>query len=593
MERTDDITQDPRIAALEAMVAELAAKTEALAADNERLATDNASLSDSVSSLRQDLDAANARIAEVTADRDRLVAQIMQAQAMQFGYKSEKLHPWQLSLFNDMEASFDPDAAEPAADDVAAPRKPRKKRACTDWSKFDTVVIEHRDPKPECPACGTPMDEMGYSVKRVFKVVPARVYVEEHRAYKYVCPACSDANQEDGGATLVQITAAPMPAVTPIEGSCASASLVAHVIGQKYSLGLPIYRVSADLRATAGLTITRQAMSGWVIKAWVRWLSKVFALMRERMLSSKALHIDETRIQCLKEPGRSPSSMSWAWVFCTLESDVPIFCFHYDPSRGHEVPHAFLPADWRGTVVADGHSAYTSLLAKRPGMGRVSCLVHIRRYFANVLKSGAGERAGGRELVANQALARIAAMFRLESELAGLGADARKAAREERLRPLLDGFTAWIADVAPSVIPGTKLHEAVTYASKQAPYLYNALADGDLPLDNNRAERAIRPFAVGRRAWLFSDTQAGARASCGIYSIVTTARANGLDPVRYVEWLLEELPNAADPDDRGFLETLMPWSASVPAGCRKNAGTVADEMSVPAMDIDPHTFDEG
>lgn len=144
---------------------------------------------------------------------------------------------------------------------MAKPAKKRKKRECVDWSKYETVIVEHRIDKPECPKCEAPMKEMGYQVKRVFKVRPAQVYVEEHRQYKYVCPDCSDANQADGGETPVQIVKAEMPAVTPVEGSCASASLVAYAMDRKYCMGLPIYRISQDLKSTTGLTITRQVMA--------------------------------------------------------------------------------------------------------------------------------------------------------------------------------------------------------------------------------------------------------------------------------------------------------------------------------------------
>ena len=374
------MTPAERIAQLESAMAEMAAKMDAVMSDNERLASLVSSLESDIAAVAAERDGAIAERDAAVAERDKVISQILLANARAYGSKSEKVLPHQLGLFNDMEAAFEPSAPEPEAEEVARPRRKRKRRECVDWSKYDTVVVEHglEGDAASCPACGSQMSDMGYQVKRVFKIRPAHVYVEEHRQHKGVCRNCSKANEADGGETPVQIKVAPMPEVTPVEGSCASASLVAYILDRKYCLGLPIYRISSDLRSSSGLTVTRQAMAGWVVKSWQRWLSLVFSRMKARAMESAALHIDETRIQVLKEPGRKPTDMSWAWLFCTpASSDVPIYLFKYDPSRGNGVPHEFLPEGWRGTIVTDGHSAYSALMDRRPGdVTRVSCLVH-------------------------------------------------------------------------------------------------------------------------------------------------------------------------------------------------------------------------
>lgn len=593
MRETVDTTHAGRIAQLESALDEMAAKVEVVVADNERLAALAASLESDLSEAAAALAAALAERDAAVAERDKVVSQVLLANARAYGARSEKVLPHQLGLFNDMEAAYEPSAAEPAAEEAARPRRRRKRRECVDWSKYETVVVEHRleGEAAVCPACGSEMSDMGCEVKRVFKIRPAHVYVEEHRRRKGVCRECSRANEADGGQTPVRIVRAEMPEVTPIEGSCASASLVAYVLDRKYRLGLPVYRIAADLRASSGLTLSRQTLAGWVVKSWRRWLSLVFSRMKDRAMESDILHIDETRIQVLKEPGRKPSDMSWAWVFCTPASfDVPVCLFKYDPSRGADVPCAFLPQGWRGTVVTDGHSAYSALMARRPGdVARVSCLVHVRRKFMDAL---AGKEAGG--TVSEAAVARINEMFHVDNGFDGLPPEERAAARARELKPLLDGFSEWLEGLAPDVMEGTLLAKAVAYARNQLPFLYNALRDGRLPIENNRAERAIRPFAIGRRAWLFSDTQAGAEASCGIYSIVTTARANGLMPMRYLEWLLDAMPNTPDVDDPGVLDGFMPWSPSVPDSCRMTPAESAapDPMGEPVADVDPGTLDE-
>ena len=283
--------------------------------------------------------------------------------------------------------------------------------------------------------------------------------------------------------------------------------------------------------------------------------------------------------------------MSWAWLFCTPASfDVPIYLFKYDPSRGNGVPHEFLPEGWRGTIVTDGHSAYSALVERRAGdIARVSCLVHIRRKFMDVLS---GKEAGG--TASEAAIARINEMFHVDNGFDGMEPDERAAARMRELKPLMDSFSEWLEGLAPTVMEGTLLDKAVIYARNQFPYLYNALPDGRLPIENNRAEQAIRPFALGRRAWLFSDTPEGAEASCGVYSIVTTARANGLMPMRYLEWLLDEMPNAPDVEEESALERLMPWSPDVPESCKMSPAEAAgpDPMAEPLVDVDPNALDE-
>lgn len=248
------------------------------------------------------------------------------------------------------------------------------------------------------------------------------------------------------------------------------------------------------------------------------------------------MQVDETRIQCLREPGRKPTTMSWAWLFCSCAQDVPIYLFNYNPSRGHEVPDAFADPGWSGTIVADGHSANSKLLEKRGGIGRVSCLGHISRKFKDALKGS--EDAGPAAVKATAAAAvvrMINRIFRADNAFDGMEPAGRAEAREREPRPLLDELVEWCGATDPSVVPGTLLDKALTYARNQLPYLHNALSEGRAPLENNRAEQAIRPFAVGRHAWLFSDTPKGAETSCGIYSIVCTARANGLAPMRYLE----------------------------------------------------------
>lgn len=220
---------------------------------------------------------------------------------------------------NGAEAAFEPSAPEPEAEEAARPRRKRKRRECVGRSEYGAVVVEHglEGEGASCPACGSQTEGAGYRAKRVFKICPAHVYVEGHRQRKGACRECGGANEADGGETPVQIVKAGMPEVAPVEGSRASASLVACILGRRCCLGLPVCRMAADLRAPSGLTVTRQAMAGQAVKSWQRRPPLVLSRMRARAMEPTVLRIDETRMQVLKEPGGKPTDMSWARPFCT------------------------------------------------------------------------------------------------------------------------------------------------------------------------------------------------------------------------------------------------------------------------------------
>ena len=299
-------------------IAYLTSQNTALIKENDALVTDNTKLSRDVVSLKRE----NERINDAY---NKLVEQIKIANARYFGARSDKIHPYQISLFNDMEACFEGFTPEPALKDILP--KARKKKTHIDYSKFETVIIEHTldaDGR-QCCACGTLMDEMGAEIKRVIKLVPAHLEVEEHRRHVYGCRSCSERNASDGQ-TPVQIVKAQTPKL-PLEKSCASPSLLAYILYQKYALALPIYRISNDLQNSTGLSITRQTLAGWAIRSYERWLSLIYALMKERILKNDILHVDESAIQVLKEPERKPTTKSYMWLFASAACETPIYVF--------------------------------------------------------------------------------------------------------------------------------------------------------------------------------------------------------------------------------------------------------------------------
>ena len=574
-------TPEEQIAMLRAQLESLARDNESLAADNARLASEAAQSAAAVAELTAKVDGLEAKMA-------RLVEQIKLANMRFFGSKSERVVADQLSLFNDMEAAADAHPGDGCGDDGGdGPAKPRRRggKRRIDTSKLERVVVEHVIEDAACPRCGEAMSEMKVEVTEVVRLVPAHLVVEEHRRHVYKCGPCCSANAA-GADVKSQIVRAPMPALTPIPGSFATASLVAGVINAKYANAMPLYRIEEDFRSLDA-DISRQDMANWVINVHVRWLSKVYARMRAKLLEGRYINADESEVQVLKEPGRAPQRKSYMWLFRSGPHDVPNCIFEYRPTRSGQVARDFL-AGWSGYLTTDGYDPYFNL-----GIGGVvntACLVHVRRKFAEIVKSAGGDAAcEGVNSLALEARRRIDRIFKADQKFDEMGPDARKKARLKKLGPMMESFREWAERAIAQAAPGLALHTALAYALKYWPYVMNVLEDGNLGLDNNIAERSVKAFVIGRKNWLFSDTPRGADASAAIYSIVVTAKQNGLNQRAYVEWLLTEMPNDASLDEPGRIDRYLPWSEDVPEGCRlspEKAAAAADMPDEPIIDLE-------
>lgn len=522
-----------QIARLLAQVESLSRDNERLAADNARLARDAAEAARVPAGLEREL---REELAAVEAERDRLVEVVRLANQRFFGCRSERVVPDQLSLFNDMEA-----AAEPEFNAQAKPRR-RGGRRVVDYSRLEQVVVRHELPKTaeECPECGYGLEEFKIEVTYALRMVPAHLVAERHERAVYRCPDCCAANAagEDAPASIVR---APMPAA-PIKGSFATPSLIAYVLNGKYVNALPLYRMEYDFKCL-GAPISRQNMANWTIRVWELWLSRLRARMKELLLAGDIIHADETEVQVLKEPGREAKCKSRIWLFAEPACARPIYVYEYNPTRSGKVAEDFLRG-WSVWLCTDGYRPY-SALENGGKVANVACLVHIRRKFAEIVKSAGGDaKAEAAGSVALAARRRIDAMLAVDSGFDDMAAagdfEGRRLGRERDLRPMMDGFYEWAQARRMEASPRMALDAALRYAIEYWPYAMNALDDGRLELDNNLAERAIKPFVIGRKNFLFSDARRGAEASAGIYSVVTTAKANGLNPRKYLEWLLTE-----------------------------------------------------
>ncbi|WP_339060574.1 IS66 family transposase [Tepidibacillus marianensis] len=490
-----------------------------------------------------------------------------------FGKSSEKnIDENQLSLpiFNEAEMEQQPINVEPQLEEEVSSeesnQKPRKKKGKRekDLSKLPKKVIEYKlSPEEQvCPKCANPLHEVRPEIRKELEVIPAKIIVKETHRMIYSCRTC-----EKVDTTVPMIMAdAPNPV---IKGSIASPSLLSDIITKKYVDATPLYRQEQEYKRH-GLPINRQNMSNWIIRVSKDWLTPMFKRMQEKLVSYDVLHADETELEVLNEPGREAATKSYMWMYRTGNGHEPIVLYDYQPSRSGDNAKAFLKG-FKGYLQTDAYHGYDRLLKESKAgppmeVTLVACFAHARRYFTETLKAVA-DKQSYMYTSAYQGVKYIDDMFALEQELSNLSFEQRYEERLHRLKPMLEAYFAWIEKEYALALPKSTYGKAITYSFNQKEKLMNILEEGRLELSNNRAERAIKPFVIGRKNWLFTNTPAGAESSAIVYSIIETAKENKLIPFEYLRYLLEKLPNM-DITNSNELDKLLPWSSELPDHCK-------------------------
>lgn len=458
-------------------------------------------------------------------------------------------------LFNEAEATTAPGLPEPESETITYTRRKvaGQRELNLTGLLVEEVAYKLSEEEQICPCCQGPLHEMGADVRTEIKIIPATVSVVKHIRTKYACRHCQ--NNE----IRTPILTAPMP-VTAFPNSLASPSAVAHILCQKFVEGSPLYRQQAALHRL-GFELSRQTMANWML-AGAGWLDKLFARMVVYLKERDIAHADETTLQVLNEEGRAAQSTSYMWLYRSGRDGPPIVLFDYQPTRAAEHPRKFLTG-FSGFLHVDGYAAYEGL----PGVRLCGCWSHARRKFVeavNVLPDPA-RKAGGTP--AHAGLALCDALFKIERDLHDGTSEERFAARNVRSQAVLDKLRVWLDDMEAKVLPKSALGAAVTYCRNQWSKLTVFLQDGRLEIDNNRSERAIKPFVIGRKNWLFANSARGAHSSAVIYSLVETAKENGLAPFPYLTYLFEQLPNLPLKDPEA-LDQLLPWSETIQAKFR-------------------------
>ena len=498
-----------------------------------------------------------AQLGELRARYEEEIAllreQIRVLKARLYGQKSEKSRveaEEQLCLFDLPEPEGVEEEESGEEEEVSGYRRKRRGRKPLPEDLPRVEVVHDIAEEEKVCGCGCRLVRIGEETSEQLDVVPARVRVIVHIRPKYACPCCEGAETEEAAVKI-----APMPKRL-LPKSLATAGLLAHVLTAKYVDHVPLYRQEEQFRRI-GVEISRGTMSRWAVKA-SEACQPLLNLLREEVLEGGYVQVDETRVQVLKEPGRAATTQSYMWVFREGdESRHPVVVYEYHQSRSGEVAKRFLEG-FRGYVQTDGHSGY-DYLDRAEGVRHVGCWAHVRRKYTDVVKAqGKNRRPGG----ADKALSYIRKLYNLERswKREGLGPDEVCERRQEHAGPVLEKFRRWLESRHGRTPPKGLLGQAIAYTLKQWPRLVVYLEDGRLRLDNNGAENAIRPFTVGRKNWLFSQSMRGAEASALLYSLVETSKANGLEPWAYLRHIFERLPTATELED---LEALLPWNVTL------------------------------
>lgn len=497
---------------------------------------------------------------ELSAQKDSKISQLEQqyqvileqfrlAQQRTFGQSSE-VSSEQLGLFNESELLVEEAESERVVESKTSrtPRnKPKRKPLPKDLPR-EQLIHDLAEADKVCDCCGHELHQMGAEKSEQLEFIPAQIKVIEHVRPKYSCRHC----EQQG--TKVNIKIAPVPS-TAIPRSIATASLLSQVITSKYQYALPLYR-QESLFKQYGIELSRKTMANWMLQS-SQLLNRVYQRLHEVQLQQAVIHADETPLKVIHED----KNQCYMWVYCTgtdspsdnqeNQTDQPpnIVLYDYQNSRRGQCVKDYLQG-FSGYLQVDGYAGYD-----QTGTTLVGCFAHARRKFIDAQKIQVKGKTGK----ADWAINHLRKLYRIETEIKDKSPEQKQSIRQAQSKPLLDQFKIWLDKSALQVPPKSAIGKAIAYNLRQWSKLERYIENGQLNIDNNRAERAVKPFVIGRKNWMFSNTSSGAQASAILYSLIETAKANGLLPYDYLKTLLEALPK-----NPGDIDSLLPWNVGIP-----------------------------
>jgi transposase len=524
-------------------------------------------LSQHINGLQIALGEGQEKISTLQAENERLSTRIQWFerqykldQARRFGASSEKAQGLQRELFNEAETLADPSEPDQAEETITVPAHQRKKRSRTPTIKDEMVkeiVLHELDPSElTCPHDQATLKAIGHDRRRELKIIPEQVWAVEHRYVNYACPGCDQ-------------TIKSTPRESRISQGLCSPQAAAAVATNKYVDHQPLYRQSERL-ARAGVRIDRSTLGRWMIQHGEA-SQPLINLMQDEIRDYPYQQLDETTVKVLKTQHKNKDGdqkktkgahQGYLWVQWGGPPDRPVILYDYDPTRAGEVARRLL-ANYEGCVQTDGYPTYIGVMAGLT-ITHALCNAHARRKFADIIRSSQGphDQLPGQAVVA---IRYYKALYRIEKELRetkdttppAIWHQQRLKRRQLESKPIFDELMQWADDLLHRIPPKSMLGEALGYFVKRKTGLAVFLNNGVVEMDTNLVENRIRPVALGRRNWLFSDTEHGVRASANLYSLINTAMLNGHNPYAYLNHIFKELPRASTIDE---FEALLPWN---------------------------------
>jgi transposase len=509
---------------------------------------DQTPTSEEIAALHKALADAVGKLRVVTAERDLALARLRVLQGKLFAAKSEARGAEQKDLFLNEAEALALNAApciEEQPSSVTGHQRGKRGRKPLDPA-LPRDIVRHELPQEQrvCAHDGHALVEIGAEVTEQMHVIPEQVRVIQHHRIKYACPCC------DLGLKLAPVP----PRIIP--RGLLTEEAQAWVITGKYQFGMPLYRTAVLLRRFGGNIVSNTLAAGVVRIGQA--VQPIINLLRDHLLDSVLIYGDETTVQVLKEPGRAAQTKSYMWAQMN-GTGAPVRLFTYSPGRGEEHArklYAGIRSD--AVLVTDGYKAYEAIAGEN-GLTHLGCWVHARRYFIDA-ETAIPKAARAPGQLATEFIKLIGKLYRAETLAKTWEPQRRQRLRRRYSGAVVKAIGKLLLDNLHTVAPSTLLGQALHYLHGQWPKLIRFVDNGNWPLDTNPVENAIRPFVVGRKGWLFADTVGGANASANLYSLIETAKANGVEPYRYLVALFKKLPMAHTADD---YEALLPWNITL------------------------------
>ncbi len=457
----------------------------------------------------------------------------------QFAQKSEKISPDQISLFDEAELPKQAEAIEETEVAISVAsysrKTPGRKPLPKDLPR-EQRIYDLADHEKMCD-CGHELKHIKDEKSEQLEIIPAKIYVIEHVRKKYACKHCEET-----------IKTAAMPK-QPIPGSIAAPGLLSHVIVSKFQDHLPLFRQEQMLRRI-GVDIQRSTLSLWVIRAH-QLLKPMLGMMKNIIHRYDIAYSDETTVQVLKDPNKGVQSKKYMWLFAGGEPGKFCYYYHYHHSRSHDVPLTFFHS-YKGYIHCDGYPGYDALAAKSPDIILSGCMYHVRRKFVEITKL-----TKATDGVAHTVVNYIARLAHLETEIKDHSSESKYVIRQENAKTILNNMHDYLINEHHRTYPKSALGQAITYTINQWPKLLVYLQDGRLENNNNLSERAIKPFVIGRKGWLFADSVAGAQAAATLFSFVETCKHHDVEPFDWFRYVLKQIPLCQSDDE---IAALLPFN---------------------------------